>query len=279
MKIILATSVALLFCLSAKGQIRVYTERASDESINIFCENTTDCVYTIVFDFDTLQNLSSDSVGVQVIKPGIVKLAQLTKLQAGEPDKLSFRHQFWLGDYSQSPDSEFVYLLPYPEGVKAKAQDIRNIDLDDLYQEKTIRFVFEEEVAVCAPRAGKVVGITSATPCEHGLCLQEVNSIDILHGDGAITTLKMIKDGSVKVNLGQEVLAGQVVALSEPIVNGSGYQVCMHVKHLIQSPYPHSRLTYAYLWPVFLSATAVMPIEEEGPHESVHPESVILSNK
>lgn len=95
-----------------------------------------------------------------------------------------------------------------------------------------VGFYFTAPTVICSPRKGIVTDMKMNIEVseENIEFTDKENFIEIYHEDGTFTRISVLQSGSQKINVGDQVLPGQELALSA----GENYQKGRHVK-MIQS--------------------------------------------
>jgi hypothetical protein len=102
---------------------------------------------------------------------------------------------------------------------------------------------------------------------------REENYIEIYHEDGTFTKLTVLKAGSEKVKVGQQVFPGDVLAES----GGENYSQGPHVRMInIKTVRDNDRLIYQPIPVMFQSDKGALEIKQYVTFSTVHPEEVII---
>ncbi len=127
------------------------------------------------------------------------------------------------GSIEAKPDRDFVYGLPYDKSHKV-SQGFNGNTSHKGTSQYAIDFAMPIGTPVLASRAGKVVEIVQSHN-KHGMGLDMrsfANYVIIEHADKTLGRYFHLKQNSVKVKLGTEVKAGEVLALSGDTGRTSG---------------------------------------------------------
>lgn len=214
--------VLLSFCYGVNGQeLRLSSERDSENNVIIYGENPTSSVYTVVLDLEDYSNLkpSTSLPAIVTVRRGKSKLLSLSRVRENSSDGYQYSYRYFKGEIKRKLN-EVPYGLPFPEGVKGRAFMAGHFDEllkdkerpDDFY---VVGFHFDEETPVLAPRRGIVMDVVGDETSILGNLIysRTANSVEILHDDGTFTVISVLKSGSVKVRPGQEVNVGDEIAL------------------------------------------------------------------
>lgn len=103
-------------------------------------------------------------------------------------------------ELSDTPDVDYIYRLPYELGIKATAVRINHIEAnhlppDNLVNFRAYEFRFKEPTSIYASRSGRVL-------------FAEWPVIRIQHADGSIAEYSFFAEGSIYVEVGDEVTTG-----------------------------------------------------------------------
>ncbi|WP_144605399.1 peptidoglycan DD-metalloendopeptidase family protein [Algoriphagus algorifonticola] len=234
MRILFASFFLFIFSFSF-AQITVESERDSEGNVQIYATNSDLIPYTIQFEFSNLQNLSATggNYAIGVANPGKSKVATLKRGSANQSTNFSFKYSYLKGNIYAKSKSEPVYLIPVKEGTKVLGGNMTHIEnrIRSEANNETyvgVSFRFDEEVEIVAPRKGTIVGLKMdlIEGKENLAFSREENYIEIYHEDGTWTKLMVLKGGSERVKLGQEVFPGDVLAVS----GGENYENGRHIR-------------------------------------------------
>lgn len=211
-------------------KVKVFTKRDGD-FIDFYAENGETYDITISIDFTQFDNLQAD-----------VELPYTETIPAGEQMKVftiqvvdkSERWQyksayfFITGSLYAQHDNTTVYSLPYPSGVKHKVTQGFNGSFSHSGNDQyAIDWAMKEGSKICAARDGVVVGVrdyfSEGAPDES--YRSKANFVIIKHIDGTYAEYLHIMEGGAQVYVGQDVKAGDVIALS----GNTGYSSGPHL--------------------------------------------------
>ncbi len=211
----LLTSLSLV--AQSNPKVKVYYE-ASESGYTLFVDNDEFCPVSVVLNLD-LDNLkASTNRQTTFVIPPHQKKFPFTVLKAMRPGKYSFNYKYQavLGNISiNSYDLNYAYDLPFGKGQsflvsqgyngKTTHQGIHAID-----------FNLPEGTPVFAIRSGLVIK-SDDTQTQHGNSAEFAsfnNYILVLHQDGTFANYLHLKSSSVIVKPGDNIVAGQKIALS-----------------------------------------------------------------
>jgi murein DD-endopeptidase MepM/ murein hydrolase activator NlpD len=221
--------------LSSIAQITVNSERDKDGNVLIFANNTQSIPYSVILNFTTLQNLTSTGgrVVTAIAPPGRVQLTKLRPTLAGQATNLNYSYSFAKGNVYGKNKVEPFFLIPVAEGVQVTAQQMTHIE-NNLGPNRSndeyvgVSFRFKEPTQIVAPRKGIIaeVKMSVSSDKENLFFADSENHIEIYHEDGTITRLMVLKPGSEKVEVGDQVFPGDILAES----SGENYSSGLHVR-------------------------------------------------
>lgn len=112
-------------------------------------------------------------------------------------------------------DSDYIYDLPFQKGKSFKVYQGYNGTFSH-QNENSLDFVMPEGTEITAARDGKVIEAvqTNNTGCPTIDCANLANYVSILHSDGSIAQYYHLKQNGIKVNIGDIIKKGDVIALS-----------------------------------------------------------------
>ncbi|WP_191278341.1 M23 family metallopeptidase [Algoriphagus ratkowskyi] len=259
------------------------TERGEEGNMEIYATNSTFIPYTILLDYSELTNLTSTGSSAMVVaRSGRSKVATLKRTVENQATNMSYTYSFIKGDYSRKSRGETVYLIPLPEGTIATG--IRMTHIENRLQPKEenmdyvgVSFRFGLPTEVVAPRKGVVSEISmNKYSDKNNLDFDRgENFIELFHEDGSLTKIMVLSPGSEKVELGQVVFPGDVIAES----SGEDYNSGFHVRLANMKPVKDgsTKLKYEMTPMKFFSKEGVSDVAEMQEIVVVHPEEVVTA--
>jgi murein DD-endopeptidase MepM/ murein hydrolase activator NlpD len=138
------------------------------------------------------------------------------------------RHDVLLGRIDPDHDDDYLYRLPYADGVSFPVIQSYGAKLSHRGVEQyTVDFGMPVGTPVHAAREGVVVLLedSHAGNCWREECGRLANFVVVLHSDGTTGEYFHLERGSVTVRLGEQVRRGQPLALS----GNTGYSTAPHL--------------------------------------------------
>lgn len=230
--------LALIFFLNTCAlfaQIEVESERDREGNVVLTAINPTMVTYTVQVEFPVLQNLrimgGTDITAVS--NPGRSRIGTLKQINENQSTNYSYRYTFVKGNIFGKSKVDPIYLVPVSEGTEVTGMMMTHLEntirpdaKNDMYV--GVSFQFDDETEIVAPRKGIIVEMEmDREEGKENLAFDRgENFIEILHPDGTISKIMVLKGNSQKVELGDEVIPGQVLAIS----GGQNYQNGRHVR-------------------------------------------------
>lgn len=268
-----------LSCL--KAQITIESEQDSERNVVFYAVNPTKVPYSVILNFSQLQNMTTPGGGnvTSLASPGRSKVATLKPTLAGQGTNYRYAYSFAKGNVYGKTKIDPVYLIPVPEGTQVKG--ILNYNIAETLKKEEyekyvgISFIFDKPTLIVAPRKGVIVEMKMdyATEKKSLSFSAEENFIEIYHEDGTITKLMVLKAGSEKVEVGDLVFPGQVLAESA----GENYQQGPHVRMVNQRTEKDGpdKLKYTLFPVVFATEEGNIEIKELREFTVTHPQEIV----
>lgn len=214
-----AALLAAVFCKASESLLELSETKDPDGGVTLRAQNRDAYAPRWVWvEFSDSDNVSSETSFPRgwTLPPASAKV--LAKIKPRDPSRgyaYRLRSLDGIGDPGREPDSQAAYLLPWAHGTKhtltqgyfgvSTHQDMRALDFD-----------LREGTPVHASRVGVVVAVKQDSRVGGpGPRFAELgNYVHVLHFDATWAVYAHLQPGSVKVRLGQQVNAGQVLALS-----------------------------------------------------------------
>jgi murein DD-endopeptidase MepM/ murein hydrolase activator NlpD len=263
------------------AQITVDTERDKDNNVNFFANNPTDIPYTLVLNFSNLQNMTTTGGGntTAVANPGRTRVATLRPTVAGQGTNYRYSFSYAKGNLFAKSKVSPAYLVPVPAETIVHAALINPISITSGGNSSKnsyvgVSFRFEKPTQILAPRKGIISEMkmdAQISSSELSYSSQE-NFIEIYHEDGTFTKLTVLKSGTEKVKLGQQVFPGDVLAES----GGENYSTGPHVRMINLRTVKENEGFIYQAFPVdFVSDKGNLEIKQSMTLTTAHPEEII----
>ncbi|SIS64773.1 M23 family metallopeptidase [Belliella pelovolcani] len=245
MKLRLLIFTLFLVFSHAYPQIALKSERDADGNVIMYAENSTPIPYSVTIYYKNLQNLIPDGgmTTIKVVPPGQTLVGKLKKSNPSQSStNLNYSFISRPGDYRAKTDDNIIYLPPVKSGVVIKATPMTHIEnalrgeeVNDSYVGLSI--TFEEPTIISAPRKGIVSDMKINEKIEgNNVYFNAIdNFIELYHGDGVFTRIKVLKPGSAMVKVGDTVFPGDPLAESAGENYGAGPHVRMVQSRLVKS--------------------------------------------
>jgi murein DD-endopeptidase MepM/ murein hydrolase activator NlpD len=226
------SSSAETSCAEDMGTVCVLTEQ-SDNSIIFYVDNQNTYDITITIDVN-MNNMKADVKLPYTESFEGNKKEKVFTLQAGKSGRWSYRYNFhWTpGTTLAHHDNSYIYTLPFESGTSHTVIQGYNGKFSHYGDFKNaIDFEMPVGTNILSARDGIVVGVRdnlsgSGTSEEYK---NRSNYIMIKHDDGTIASYDHIQRGGAKVELGQSVSAGDLIALSGNV----GYSTTPHLHFFV----------------------------------------------
>jgi hypothetical protein len=135
----------------------------------------------------------------------------------GDQHEIAISCKWTIGSRHAAHDDDHLYLLPYANGSSYRVLQGFESDWSHRGDEQfAVDFRMPEGTPVHAARSGIVVRIEDSWDqgCWNDRCDQFANFVVILHDDGTTGEYYHLQEAGALVNVGEPVLAGQLIGLS-----------------------------------------------------------------
>lgn len=220
----------LAFVLSAHNVYAVKNKRCSKNTVCIHTEQvaalaTVEVENLALYPVTVTLDITVKGWGIDTLKPvQATYWGQSTELAVKLNNQAVGQLSSWTVDYAwqrgvlnAKHDDAHVYLLPFAPGSVRQLSQSFNGKLSHYDGNQFgLDFAMPIGTTIHAARAGKVVGIRqdSNRGCPKLSCRNDANYVFILHSDNTLGEYFHLKYKGVLVKLGQQVEAGQAIALS-----------------------------------------------------------------
>ena len=251
-----------------EGLLKISQKRNADRTISFNFEKKDPGTHTIVLTFTNLANAFSSSDGIVVKNYGgnLLTLQPINKDQPITYD--SYKYSYIRGKLNPKFDPDFVYLLPYKNGVKMRTAEVGFVGAKYFGNTtpadwKVYRFYTPTQDTVTTIRKGLVVDVKDQFEQESAdiAFSNKTNEVTIEHADGTLATYKGFKKGSIKVEVGQTLLPGTSLGLNKEDSNGR-FNVAIAIIYLKSNDFEatknqnlqNSKSMYGFVTPHFATA-------------------------
>jgi murein DD-endopeptidase MepM/ murein hydrolase activator NlpD len=210
----------ILFSTLSFSQPKIdFTTQKTDKGIAVYATNLEACPVSTQIAF-SLSNLSPTTANQTIFlipaKANNYLLTELIKINNYSSYKYSYKLKSNFGDITlQTHDSMYEYDLPFEKGNSFKLHQAYNGKFSH-QNINALDFTMPEGTPVVAARDGIVVSVVQRNikSCPNKSCIQYCNSVIIYHSDGTFGEYAHIKFNGSKVNVGDSVKQGDIIALS-----------------------------------------------------------------
>ncbi len=210
----------LLFSFSsfAQEELDIFEKRISN-GVELYATNAGPIPLSLEVSFNRLKNLKCDvSIPHMAMVPAgnePVRLLTLTVIDRNKSPEYDFRFNYIPGDVNANHQDDFVYWLPYKPGNSHNLHQGYHGDFShkDVY---ALDFSMPEGTAIYAARGGIVTDIKedSNVGCGNPSCKGKSNYLVICHDDGTFSNYVHLEKNGVAVQVGDQVVQGQLIGKS-----------------------------------------------------------------
>lgn len=213
-----AASPPLLAAPDKEQIVSVYHKEVNKQGYKVLADNNLPVPVFIQLNFKTLQNYEADRhLPVAVVLPALAKQVELINLKAVKGKKHLFEssYKYSIGNpLNTKPDIGYHYLFPFEHGRKFRVDQGFNGKSTHFGQNQyAVDFDMPEGTPVYAARGGVIAEIkqdsnrNSRKPGYNNYLL-------VYHSDGTIGNYAHLQQNGVKVQVGDHVKAGDLLAHS-----------------------------------------------------------------
>lgn len=187
------------------------------QELKLFGNNHQLIPLTLIFNFELKGLKPLEDLPDAFILPAEIDTFLLATFSIPEGRSWSYKYSYsyYSGDANAKHDDEHIYLIPYQEHESFLLSQGYFSEPSHM-KENALDFTMPEGSKICAARSGKVVQIKedSNKGCPGAECNELGNYVRILHEDGTLADYFHLQQNGALVNLGEEVQAGEVIALA-----------------------------------------------------------------
>lgn len=210
------------FAQDADDPFEIYNVRTEDGTTIVYAKNNFLCDESVYIEFTALKNMEAD---VKLPFEGVVpadtkdfKLLTLTIKKPSQGSQLGYISSYCHGDIYGKHNDSYLYTIPYKEGERYPIGQAYGGKKSHFMKGETyaIDFTMPEGSSVCAAREGIVIFVKDDSDKGGKTAKYKSfgNYVTIYHRDGTMADYFHLKKNGSKVKVGDEVLAGQEIALS-----------------------------------------------------------------
>ena len=214
-------------------------EDGSDEDRTVVFVNSAGGPVTVEIDVTDAKNVRTEPevLPARVVLPGRSETRAL-RIVATDPAagfRYGYKYTYMPGDYRAVPDENARYALPFPAARKFRINQAFDgtFSHTEPQNKYAIDFGMPEGTPVLAARDGVVMTVDNDY-YGNGLDMEKygdrANNVRIVHGDGTMAVYAHLQLESARVQVGDHVRAGQVLALS----GDTGYTNGPHLHFVVQ---------------------------------------------
>lgn len=216
---------------SPRDQYSVRVQRVEKPGyVSIVVENRKACEVTVALTIEA-ENVSITRITAETATYPGNSQTEAARISAADPAalwKCKYSFRWTKGRLNARHDDKILYLLPFEKGGSHRVIQGYNGRLTHRDSNRyAVDFAMPEGTKVCAAREGIVVDLkeSSAVGGPEKKFQDESNFVSIAHADGTIGEYHHLKHDGVLVEIGQQVTAGQPIALS----GSTGYSTSPHL--------------------------------------------------
>lgn len=215
----------LTFAQNSTQPISISVDRNADGEPTFYGVNNSSTPYTVSIEFYSLENTLPPSPNpyIRTVKPGRTRLVKLRK-SGGNTGGISYRYRYSynLGCHNTKPDEELEYLLPVAEGNTTKI--FKLFYIGELVNDETpdgfysLGFSANDTDSVFASRGGTVSRIRDefADTELDNYFTSNYNYVEVVHKDCTFGMYRHLKKGSILVEPGDVIDAGEPIGQVVP---------------------------------------------------------------
>lgn len=290
---------AWAFIHAQQPEVRVRYERNEDRKFQFYASSTTYAPVTLFLTFTKLEGTREFSIGMPktyLLQYGENDLFTLRPDQENASISFAYKTSWRIGNMTEVPDTDFVYLSPIAPGKKVVANPMVSLkkylnnkmkkgEKEDTNRPTGLTIKTQEGDTIYAIRSGIVGRIqdNSASQGNGRAFDRNENFVEIYHKDGSEAKYKLFKDHGIFVSEGDIVVAGQPIG----IIGGENYEHGSHLRLILsgwfrpQKGDPERDIYNNKIYRIFIPVFCLPDNETYRPTAltrfvSVHPEAVIM---
>lgn len=195
----------------------------TDEDRTIVMVNEAGGPITADIELEDAQGVRSEPavLPVRVVLPGLseTRVLRVVALDPARGFHYRYKYSYLLGDYRAQPDAGARYRVPFASNERFRVSQAFNGEFShhDAGSRYAVDIMMPEGTAVVAARDGVVMSVENDY-AGNGLDIDaygdRANNVRIVHDDGTMAVYAHLQLESARVQVGEHVRSGQVIALS-----------------------------------------------------------------
>lgn len=272
-----------------QSSINIEVQGNSRDGYTFYATNQSPTPYIVTVDFSILENLraSTSLPFSRNVNHSRTRLFNLTREMDNYRTNYRYRYRTHFGCLNTEP-VDVEYLLPYPEGVQARAgelsyiyEEINRGTPEDWY---SIVFYMDDESTIHAARKGTVISMRDEdNSTQEGLVFSSNrNFVVVAHDDCTFSRYSTFRDGKIFVEIGDTVYPGDSLGEMAGEEFGFGNQIRLLTYYRNDESVTFNREdseeihNWHYVQPAFRTGTGKSQTLDTGKeYISIHPEEVI----
>lgn len=203
------------FYLAEAQEVQILREVQTDNSIKVFAKNESDIEQSVMLQVESTGLKASEDFPItRVIQPRSSEyFVTLTPEKGGY--SMKYKYSYVRGDVTGKHDDDHIYQLPFKKGETYNVGQSYN-ETPTHMDKYAVDFDMPEGTEICAIRDGVVIDLEEGNNkgCPKEDCMKYNNFVLIKHKDGSLAEYSHIRKKGTLVKIGDEVKAGQPIALS-----------------------------------------------------------------
>jgi hypothetical protein len=274
-----------------QATIQITSEENSRGGYTFYAHNNTYTPFVVTINFSTLVNLNPGSPLPYSanVSPGRTRFLSLNKTLSGQQSRFQYSFRYHSGCLD-TEHLETEYLLPYPEGVKARGGHLsyigRWIEQETPEGWYSLVFYIDEPTTIHAARKGTVIAVRDGenSPNADLVYSSNRNFVTIVHDDCTFSRYSTFRDNEIFVSEGDKVNPGDPLGIASGEELGFGNQIRMLTYFrndesvLFDRSEGEGIQPWRYIKPHFRTAEGeYVMIKPDEEYTSIHPEEIITS--
>lgn len=275
--------------IAQEARMEVKAERNSDNSVTLNFTKNDPGTMTVQTNFKSLENSSLNGASFQA-KGYAGQLMTLRPTNKDQRISYSYSYRYIRGKLKPKVAFEFIYGFPHHEGTEArvseasylKAKYFGNTEPEDW---KSYYIHTKDEAAVLSIRKGLVVEVIDGNEdFTEGITFKSNNNkIIIEHEDGTLATYGALKNGSIKVKVGDVVFPKVELALNSNRGNNQ-YSFALSIMYLKAADLfmnegkniSNDKSLYGFVTPIFSVSLGQQVLDNNKIYQAAWSEDLIV---